>query len=94
MSFVPINCPAIADPMNSGINADGVLSKIRNETINGMDACIMIHHIKDILAYFARYLPKGMFTSNETVVTIIVPMFFSVSGTKVISGIDSCNPHL
>jgi len=80
--------------MNNGINAEGVLSKIRNETITGMDACIMTHHIKVILAYFARYLPKGMFTRSETVVTIIVPMFFFVSGTKVIPGIGSHNPHL
>ncbi len=48
----------------------GVSNQIRNGIINGMEACIITHHINVIFRYLALNLPKKIFIINETADTI------------------------
>jgi len=67
--FEPINCPTIAIPIKRGIKISGVSNQIRKGIIKGIDACIIIHHMKDIFLYFSRRLPKNIFVISETIET-------------------------
>ena len=72
--LLPMNCPATASAMKSGIQIAGVSSQILKGIIKGMDASIISHHLNVNFLYFTRHLPKRILTVKAITDTVKIFM--------------------
>ena len=84
-SLLPISCPVIANPIKSGIASLGVSNQIRKGIINGMEACIITHHMIVIFLNRARYFPRIILILNAETATINI--FTLIYFCKPVGGI-------
>lgn len=82
-----MNCPITAMPMKRGMAILGVSRQIRKGIINGIEACIISHHVNVIFRNFARCLPKKTLVTNEIadMIAILIQLidYYRVYCTKV-----------